>query len=114
MSLPLNLNNVNKLMFATSAIGNFTMSVSITRIVDTSASQFSGTTLTMSEIQMPAGHMRVYIADFTPVQAGEYIISYFGINELGEVLQHVQRGSVGSGAGGGGVSTGGGAIGVSL
>ena len=114
MSITLNLNNVNKLMFATSAIGNFNMGVSITRIVDTSTSTFAGTSLSMTEVKMPAGHMRVYIADFTPVQSGEYIISYYGTNELSEVLQHVQRGTVGSGGGSGGGSTGSGAIGVSL
>jgi len=112
--IALNLNNVNKLMYATSAIGNFNMSVSITRVIDTSANVFTGQTVSMNEIKMPAGHMRVFIADFTPVQAGEYIISYQGVNELGEVLQHVQRGTVGSGGGGGSTSNGGGAIGVSL
>jgi len=110
----LNLNNKNTLMFATSAVGNFTINVAITRLLDTSSSSFNGQILTMSEVSMPSGHMRVFLADFTPLQSGSYIISYFGVNELGEVLTHVQRGVVGSSAGGGGGASTGGAVGVGL
>ena len=113
-ALSLNLNNKNTLMFATSAIGDFNIQVAITRLIDTSASTFDGTVITMSEVKMPAGHMRVFLADFTPLQTGSYILSYFGVNELGEVLTHVQRGIVGSSSSGGGGAAATGAIGVGL
>ena len=113
MTLQLNVNDPNTLMFATSAIGEFTINVAITKTSNVNSSSFVGTFLPMTEIFMPAGHHRVFIASYTPSDLGDYIFSYYGTNELGEVLQFIQRGQV-SATGASGVGGGGVAIGVGL
>lgn len=108
MSLILNVNDPNLLMFATSAVGDFSMNVAITKTTDVNDASFIGTTLPMTEIFMPAGHLRVFVATFTPSDLGDYIFSYYGTNELGEVLTFIQRGQVSAtgASGGGGVAIG--------
>jgi hypothetical protein len=110
--LSLNLGSQNTLLFALNGEGDFTAQVSITRVINTSSSAFSGVTLPMSEVFMPTGHSRVFIAYFTPTESGEYIFSYYGTNSGGEVARAIQRGVVSSS--GGGFASGSSTFGVGL
>jgi len=102
-TISLNLGSENTLLFAIGGKGDFTAQVSITRVVSASPSAFNGVTLPMTEIVMPANHSRVFIAKYTPVDVGEYIISYAASNSAGERAIAMQRG-IASSTGGGGTS----------
>tara|TARA_R110000824_G_scaffold292461_1_gene480881 strand:+ start:355 stop:681 length:327 start_codon:yes stop_codon:yes gene_type:complete len=97
MTLSLNKNEENTLLFAITGQGTFTAQVSITKMAQASPLAFNGTTLPMTELVMPSGHSRVFMAKFTPTESGEYIFSYYAINSQGEISRAIQRGAISSG-----------------